>query len=206
METVRTLRRSRTMGMAAIVVVIPGLALTLAACGGINANSSGAAATTTSSTSSPTGKPGTTTKVVPTTTAPSAPHIGQVAKDGDFAFTVTKVQCGVTQLGTTTFGTTAPSGSQWCLVSMTVANDKSQSQTFSSSNQYAIDSSGKKLSADTKAIFSLKHDTQAEFTTVNPGVHITVVVPFELASSDTIAKFELHDSAFSGGVTVLNKS
>lgn len=122
-----------------------------------------------------------------------------------YAFTVTKVQCGVTHIGTSTFGTTAPSGSQWCLVSMTVANDKTKSQGFSASNQYAIDASGKKLSADTQAIIGITGDTQAEFTTINPGVHITVVVPFQLASSDSIAKFELHDSAFSNGVTVLNQ-
>lgn len=89
---------------------------------------------------------------------------------------------------------------------MSVANDKTHSQLFSASNQYAIDASGKKLSADTGAIFYLPNDSQALDTTVNPGVHITAVVPFQLASSDTIAKFELHDSAFSGGVTVLNQS
>lgn len=134
-----------------------------------------------------------------------SPHIGQVAKDGDFAFTVKSVQCGVTQLGTSTFlGESAPAGSQWCLVSMTVKNDKSTSQSFFASNQYAIDAHGHKLSATSSALFYIPNDSAAELSTVNPGVSISAVVPFQLASTDTISKFELHDSAFSGGVTVYN--
>lgn len=185
-------------------LAVVGLSIGLASCG-TKPTASGAASKTRAATRSTRGG-GTANTLAPTTTAPPTPHIGQVAKDGDFAFTVTNVQCGITQVGTSTFGTTAPSGSQWCLVSMSVANDKTHSQLFSASNQYAIDASGKKLSADTGAIFYLPNDSQALDTTVNPGVHITAVVPFQLASSDTIAKFELHDSAFSGGVTVLNQS
>ena len=39
-------------------------------------------------------------------------------------------------------------------------------------------------------------------STVNPGVTIQATVPFRLATGDTIKSLQLHDSAFSGGVTV----
>jgi hypothetical protein len=38
------------------------------------------------------------------------PRIGQVAKDGDFAFTITNINCGVTHLGTSTAFAQAASG------------------------------------------------------------------------------------------------
>ena len=87
---------------------------------------------------------------------------------------------------------------------MNVKNDKTGSQTFSSSAQKAIDGKGNELSADDGAVIYLPNDTQAEFSTVNPGVSITAVVPFQLPVTSKIAKFELHDSDFSGGVTVYN--
>lgn len=133
-----------------------------------------------------------------------SPHIGQVAKDGDFAFTVTAVQCGVTQVGDGDFGETAPAGSQWCLATMNVKNDKSEGQTFFASNQKAIDDHGNQLSADDAAILYLPNDAAAESSSVNPGVSVSVVVPFQLPTTRRIAKFELHDSAFSGGVSVYN--
>jgi hypothetical protein len=151
-------------------------------------------------------------KVTTTTKAPKpkappplpTPHINQVAKDGDFAFTVTGVQCGVTQIGDSDFGDTAPAGSQWCLATMNVKNDKTASQTFSASSQKAIDGHGNELSSDDEATIYLPNDSQAELATVNPGISITAVVPFQLPASGKIAKFELHDSDFSGGVTVYN--
>jgi hypothetical protein len=134
-----------------------------------------------------------------------SPHIGQVAKDGDFAFTVTGVQCGVTQLGDPSLlGQAAPAGAQWCLATMTVKADKSQSQTFSASNQKAVDGRGNELSADDTATIYIPNDTSAEFSQVNPGITITAIVPFQLPTSGKITKFVLHDSAFSGGVTVYN--
>jgi hypothetical protein len=134
-----------------------------------------------------------------------SPHIGQVAKDGDFAFTVIGVQCGVTQIGDPNgLGTTAPAGAQWCLATMTVKADKSQSQTCSSSAQKAVDGRGNQLSADDTTAVYIPNNTSAEFAQVNPGISITAVVPFQLPVTGKITKFILHDSDFSNGVTVYN--
>ena len=101
-------------------------------------------------------------------------------------------------------GTTAPAGAQWCLATMTVKADKSQSQTFSSSAQKAVDGRGNQLSADDTAAIYIPNNTSAEFAQVNPGVTITAVVPFQLPVTGKITKFILHDSDFSNGVTVYN--
>lgn len=133
-----------------------------------------------------------------------SPHIGQVAKDGNFAFTVTGVQCGLTTLGTAPISSTAPAGTQWCLATMTVKDDKSGAGTFGASDQKAIDGHGRELTADSGSVIYLPNDDSAIFSTVNPGVAITVVVPYQLPTTGKITKFVLHDSPFSGGVTVYN--
>ena len=148
-------------------------------------------------------------KSTTTTTKPKprplpTPHRNQVAKDGDFAFTVTGVKCDVTSLGTDPISESAPAGAQWCLATMKVKNIKSGSQTFGASNQKAVDGHGNQLDADVGALIYLPNGASDAFAQVNPGISITATVPFQLPTAGKIAKFELHDSAFSGGVTVYN--
>lgn len=165
----------------------------------VSTSGSSTSSTSTSSTSTSSS----TTVQSPTTTTP-VPHIGNVALDGDFAFIVKSVQCGVTHLGSTFVSETAPAGTQWCLVSLRVTDDKSVAQTFFASNQYAYDPAGRQLSATTGALLYLTHGATDELDTINPGVSATLQVPFKLSSTDSISKFVLHDSAFSFGVTVYN--
>ena len=138
-----------------------------------------------------------------TTSKAGGQGLNQVVKDGSFAFTVTRVQCGVTSVGDpATIGKTAPTGTQWCMVAMTVTDDKGASGDFSSTNQKAINASGKQLSADSEALAYMPNDKASISSTINPGVSIDVTVPFQLATGDSIKQLVLHDSAFSGGVKV----
>jgi hypothetical protein len=82
-------------------------------------------------------------------TAPRTPGLNQVVKDGDFAFTVTGMQCG-----------------------------------------------------DSSALFYLPGGSSSEIAQVNPGISVTATIPFQLSSNDSIKSLELHDSAFSNGVSV----
>lgn len=133
------------------------------------------------------------------------PHIGQLARDGGLGFRVKGVQCGVTQLGDpSSLGTTAPAGAMWCLVTMSVNAEKGVAGNFFAANQKAVDGKGRQLTADSEAAIYIPNDTAALDSQVNPGITITAVVPYELPTSGRIAKFILHDSAFSGGVTVYN--
>ncbi|MHB1210564.1 MAG: DUF4352 domain-containing protein [Acidimicrobiales bacterium] len=136
-------------------------------------------------------------------TVPSAPGIGQVAKDGDFAFVVKSVSCGAQAAAAVNaggIGERVPTGAQECIVSMSVTNDKTQAQTFFDSNQYGYDAKGRQFSADSNGSIFLAGDQDMD--QINPGITVTARVPFQIPAGDTMVKIVLHDSAYSGGVTV----
>ncbi len=131
------------------------------------------------------------------------PGIGRVVHDGDFAFVVRKITCGAAAaaaVGAGGFGEKVPSGARECIITLKVSNDKGQAQTFFDSNQYAYDARGRQFSADTSGSIYLKGDQDA--TQVNPGITIIAPVPFQIPAGDRIVRVVLHDSAFSGGVSV----
>ena len=129
--------------------------------------------------------------------------MGQVARDGDFAFVVEGLRCGPAEAQAVyndpDITGALPAGTKECIVKLQVTDDKDVAQTFFDSNQYAYDAQGQQFSADNNGTYLTgdKDDTQ-----LNPGVSITALVPFNIPSGDTIAQLQLHDSAFSGGVTV----
>lgn len=137
---------------------------------------------------------------------PSSPsvHLGQVVYDDGMVFRVAGVACGVTHIGTRYFGATAPPGTQWCIASVGVANTTTTSQGFAAWDQYAVDTSGRNLPADTTAIPYLTGDGNALYADLDPGVVTGVRIPFELPRSGRIAAIELHDTAISPAVTVEN--
>jgi len=134
----------------------------------------------------------------------AAPGIGQAVHDGDFSFTLKSVSCGAAAAaavgGQDGFGEKVPPGAAECIATMTVTDDKGEAQTFFDSNQYAFDKAGRKLSADTDGGIYLTGDQ--DLKQLNPGITITALVPFQIPAGDSIVRLELHDSAFSGGVTV----
>lgn len=136
--------------------------------------------------------------------AASDPGLGQPASDGKFTFTVNTVKCGIPSVGDTANGLGATAQGQFCDVNLKVANTSSESQDFSSSNQYAFSPTGSKYSDSTEATIAAGVD-QNVFSGINPGNSITTDFYYDIPAGTSIAKFELHDSAFSGGVTVLNK-
>jgi Domain of unknown function (DUF4352) len=127
----------------------------------------------------------------------------QVARDGDFAFQVEAIGCGQAEAQAVyndpDITGNIPPGTQECIVKLRVSDDKSVAQTFFDSNQYAYDAKGQQFSADNNGMYLTgdKDDTQ-----LNPGVSIIALVPFNIPSGDTITQLQLHDSEFSGGVTV----
>jgi hypothetical protein len=128
--------------------------------------------------------------------------IGTEVRDGKFAFKVTNVKCGISKVGTSTFGTKAQG--QYCAVTMQVGNIGDEPQTFFSSNQKAFDSQGREFSNDTTAELYAT-DAQVWLKEINPGNALEGTVYFDIPKDATIDYLELHDSAFSGGVKVYNK-
>lgn len=145
-------------------------------------------------------QPETTRKPATTATpAEQASGIGTPVRDGKFEFTVTKVDCGKSRIGSKDFGTTAQG--QFCFVYMKVENIGQEAQTLDGSSQYLYGTGGQKYDADTEAAIYLD-DAQTFLEQINPGNAVNGIVVFDIPKNAKPAKIELHDSLFSGGVTV----
>ena len=139
------------------------------------------------------------TSAAPTPDAPAVPGIGTAVADGKFEFTVTSLEPGVPHIGDATFGVDAQG--QFLLVHVTVKNIGAEAQYFDSSSQKLLDGQGRTHSADGTAAIYLP-DSNSFLTSINPGNTVEGIVVFDLPVDATPASIELHDSPFSGGVTV----
>lgn len=135
--------------------------------------------------------------------APAAAALSSTGADGDFKFTVTSWSCGQAA-SDAVYGNAAgfasqPAGTTECVAMLSVTNVHNGAQQFFATNQYAINLRGQKLSADDNQLYAGGALGQ-EIVQVNPGQTISAGVAYAVPNGETIAKLELHDSAFSGGV------
>jgi hypothetical protein len=134
-------------------------------------------------------------------TTSSSAGLNDRVKDGKFEFTVTSVKCGVPQVGPDAVGEKAQG--QFCLVSVSVKNIGTKAQLLDDSSQYAYSPQGVKYSSNSVAGMELNGSGSSTFLTeINPGNQVTGKLVFDIPAGATISKLELHDSPFSGGVTV----
>ncbi|MCW3843996.1 DUF4352 domain-containing protein [Micromonospora yasonensis] len=131
---------------------------------------------------------------------PKTAKIGQPARDGKFEFTVKSSKCGVSKIGTDLIG--AKAQGQFCLVTLNVKNIGKESQMFDGSSQKAYAANGTEYSADSGAAIYANKNAETFLNGINPGNQVTGVVVFDIPKNVKLAKLELHDSPFSGGVTV----
>jgi hypothetical protein len=134
-----------------------------------------------------------------TTDAAPATGIGTPVRDGKFEFTVTQVETGVGHVGSDAFGVDAQG--QFVLLHLTVTNIGDEAQYFDGSSQKLHDTAGRTHSADTEAAIYLD-DANSLLNQINPGNTAEGVVVFDVPTDAVPATAELHDSPFSGGVTV----
>lgn len=131
--------------------------------------------------------------------APAAPGVGSPVADGKFQFTVTSIEAGVPHIGDATFGVDAQG--QFLLLHVTVMNVGDAAQYFDSGSQKLLDGQGRTHSADSSAAIYLP-DSNSFLTSINPGNTVEGIVVFDIPADATPASVELHDSPFSGGVSV----
>lgn len=125
--------------------------------------------------------------------------IGDPVRDGKFEFTVTSVKDGVKSVGDDLLGQEAQG--QFVLVKVTVKNIGDEAQMFDGSSQKAFDSEGREFSSDGGAAIYLK-GSESFLNDINPGNSVKATVVYDIPKDATLAELELHDSMFSGGVTV----
>jgi hypothetical protein len=112
---------------------------------------------------------------------------------------VTKVEHGKPQVGDQYLGRQARG--QFVLVSVTVKNIGSEGKLFDGSSQYAY-GDGVRYTHDGTAEIYANKQSATFLNTINPGNTVSGVLVFDIPAGKKITKVELHDSPFSGGVTV----
>lgn len=131
--------------------------------------------------------------------AEDAAGVGDAVRDGKFEFTVTEVETGVSEVGDEFLSEQAQG--QFVLVHMTVSNIGDEAQMLDGSNQTLVDDQGREHSANGSAAIYLD-GSQTFLNDINPGNSVEGIVVFDIPADAQPAAIELHDSMFSGGVTV----
>jgi Domain of unknown function (DUF4352) len=127
-------------------------------------------------------------------------RLNQPARDGKFEFVVSGVKCGATKVGPSGFGEKAQG--QFCFVSVSVRNIGKEAQLFDGSSQKAHDAKGTEFSNDSGAEMYANEGSPTFLQEINPGNQVKGRLVFDVPKKTKLAKIELHDSPFSGGVTV----
>ena len=175
----------KKLGKGKIALIVIGAILVLGAIGNLTSTPS---STSGLSSGNPTTEPPATT-----------PGIGTPVEDGSFRFVIHSVSCGQSSIGSGF--TSATAQGQFCTVKLSVENIKDSSQTFDASSQYLFDVQGRKYDTSSDAIFALP-DSNSFLEDVNPGNRVEGEIAFDIPAGDSADHLELHDSPFSGGVTV----
>jgi hypothetical protein len=128
--------------------------------------------------------------------------IGDAAADGKFSFVVNGVDCGTTEIGNEYLNTTAQG--QFCIVDVTITNVGDEPQSFFGDNAKLFNEAGQEFSADGEAAIYLEN-SESLYAEINPGNSLDSRVVFDVPADMTPTSIELHDSAFSGGVSVALK-
>ncbi|BCJ53581.1 Mpr protein [Actinoplanes sp. NBRC 14428] len=129
-----------------------------------------------------------------------APGLGDPVRDGKFEFTVTKLDCSKSKVGSAYLNKKAQG--KFCLVSVTVKNIGKEAQLFDGSSQKAMDAAGTEYSNDGAAELYANEDTSTFLNEINPGNTVKGKLIFDVPKATKLTELELHDSPFSGGVEV----
>jgi Domain of unknown function (DUF4352) len=112
---------------------------------------------------------------------------------------VTKVEHGKTEVGDEFLNKKAQG--QFVMVSVTVKNVGTEAKTFDGSSQAAF-GDGVKYAHDGTAEIYANKDAATFLNQINPGNQASGTLVFDIPADKKITQVELHDSPFSGGVTV----
>jgi hypothetical protein len=154
----------------------------------------GGSKSTKSSSSSDTSKPA----VATATTA----KIGEEARDGKFAFTVTGVKCGEPSVTDSSGYLTKKAQGQYCLLTLSVNNIGDKQQLFSESDQKLLNASSQQYSPDSTATLYNSGNSDVFLSQINPGNTVSGVLVYDIPVGHTPVTAELHDSSLSSGIKV----
>jgi hypothetical protein len=139
-----------------------------------------------------------------TTVEESAPGIGSSVVAGNFTFTVNSLECGITGVGSDSFGQKAQG--EYCKINLTVANTGKEADYFSASNQKVMDAEGREFEADTSAMIYLEEGDDVWLgADINPGNSAEVAILYDMPVGVAPVTITLVDGFFGSGVEVALK-
>lgn len=138
-----------------------------------------------------------------TPAAAKAAGLGTPVRDGKFQFTVTAVTQ-AKSVGDTADDLGDTAQGEYTILHVTVTNIGDQAQTLDDGSQYVYDASGRQYDASSDADIDLNNpDSGGVFLNdINPGNTVQGELAFDMPAGVRAVKAQLHDSAFSEGVTV----
>lgn len=149
----------------------------------------------------PSSSPTVAAETAPTAAVPVATKLNTPVRDGKFEFVVTGVQPGLAEVGDNPFLNQKAQG-QFVIVTLSVQNIGDKPQGFSPSDQKLFDTEGRSFESDAAAQIALGTSDVPLWDNINPGNTVTVQLVYDMPAAAVPARIELHDSMFSGGVTV----
>ena len=134
--------------------------------------------------------------------AATAAPAGSAVRDGKFEFQILNIARAKTVSDPT--GNpymTATAQGEFIVITMSVANIGDQPQNYFGQNQKVIDASGREYGANSEADMYM-NTSNSVMGDINPGNSIQVKAAFDVPPGTQPAALEVHDSMFSGGVSV----
>lgn len=129
---------------------------------------------------------------------PAGNQLGAPVRDGNLEFVVSRVRCGVHEVGTGLVKRTAKG--QYCLADVRVKNVKADARTLYEPFEKLVDSAGDKHGAEISMRLVLRDQTL--WDKIEPGRQVSGTMVFDIPQGATPELLELHDGPVSGGVTV----
>jgi len=189
-------QKKRHLGLKITLGVVGGVILLIIVAAALGGGNSGTGTNTATGTSN--------SQAAPAQAAAPAPGIDSKVRDGKFEFVITKVTH-AKSVGDTSLGLGDTAQGRYVILHIRVTNIGTEAQTLDDSAQYVYDAAGRKFSASTSADIDLggvNGQSSTWFDDINPGNSVHGRIAFDLPAGDKAVKAELHDSAFSDGVTV----
>jgi hypothetical protein len=125
--------------------------------------------------------------------APASAGVGDEVSAGDWSFTVTKIKCGVSRVGSQ-YLNKKPQG-QFCILALSVTNNGNDAGTLSSGNQKLLDKQGRTFSRDSEATI-YADPGQNLFEQINPGNTLKGQIVFDIPKNTKPVQAQLAGGLF----------
>jgi hypothetical protein len=136
----------------------------------------------------------------PTSPAAKPPGLKHPVRDGEFEFVVSRVDCSRSTIGLEHLKRTA--AGKYCVISLSIRNIGDRPQLFLGNLQKVYDAAGTEFTNENVAGLFANHDTQTLLRKIDPAHRVSGKIVFDVPKKTTLTAIELHDSYFSGGVTI----